>query len=419
MLIESLRRTLLAGSIVATTSLGALAGPTNYSLLTTMSIPVAAANSQGGNMTSFDISYVDPVTGIYYFADRSNASVDIFNGATNTFIGRASGFVGQLATTSVSGPDGVLVVDTGGVATLYAGDGGSTLRSFNVTNPANPIAGGTVNTGGLSFRVDEMAYSPKTNSLFVANNANSPAFASLISTSTALSPTLTKANILVPGQVASGGLEQSIWNPATGTFFVSVPTFNGTDAGGIQEFDTSGNALRSYNFTNMGVASCSPAGLALGASGNLMVGCGNANTQTVVLNPAGSGSIVAKLTQVSGSDELWFDPASGNYYVTGVNAAGDRVIDVFSDATNALLQSIDLTTLGAGKSNLHSVAVNPLNGEIFVPLTGTTSAFTDTLCPSGCVAVFAQQVPEPGTLPLITVALTGLVGYAGWRRTRA
>ena len=52
-------------------------------------------------MTSFDISFVDPVTGNYYFADRSNASVDIFSGATNTFLGRAGGFAGQLATTSL------------------------------------------------------------------------------------------------------------------------------------------------------------------------------------------------------------------------------------------------------------------------------------------------------------------------------
>ena len=392
-----------------------LAAQTNYALSTTIAIPASTVNSQGGKFNSFDISYVDPLTGYYYVADRSNASVDIINGATNTVVGQAGGFVGQQATTSVSGPDGVVVVNNGGVATLYAGDGGSTLRSFNVTNPANPIALGSVSTGGGAFRVDEMAYSPAANAIFAANNANAPAYASLIS-ATPPTPSLTATNITVPNQVASGGLEQSVWNPNTGTFFVSVPTFNGTDAGGVEEFSATGTALRSYNLSSFGIAACSPAGLTLGASGNLMIGCGTAGTQTVVLNPAGNGTIVATLTAVSGSDELWYDSANGDHYVTGSNAAGDRVIDIYSDAGYALLQSIDLTTAGFGKSNLHSVAVDPLNDEIFVPITASSAAFPNTGCVNGCVAVFAQNVPEPNSATLALTALVGMLGLTMWRR---
>ncbi len=415
----------MSKSLLATTCLVVGAGvwaspgraaPTNYGLSTTIAVPASAVNSQGGKFNSFDISYVDPLTGYYYVADRSNASVDIVNGATNKVVAQAGGFVGQQATTSVSGPDGVVVVNNGGIATLYAGDGGSTLRSFNVTNPANPIASGTVNTGGGAFRVDEMAYSPTFNAILAANNANSPAYASLIGTTPTGSPSLTATNITVPNQVPSGGLEQPVWNPTTGTFFASVPTFNGTDAGGVQEFSATGQALRSYNFSSMGIAACGSAGLTLGASGNLVVGCGTAGTQTIVLNPAGAGSIVAQLGAVSGSDELWYDAANGNHYVTGSNAAGDRVIDVFSDSGYALLQSIDLTTAGFGKSNLHSVAVDPLNDEIFVPITASSTAFPNTACVNGCIAVFAQNVPEPGTGPLALSALLGLFGITFWRR---
>ncbi len=217
-------------------------------------------------------------------------------------------------------------------------------------------------------------------------------------------------------------MEQSIWNPNTGTFFVSVPALNGTNnPGGVQEISTSGQILRTFDFASFGIASCSPTGLALGGSGNMMVGCGNAKTQTVVLNPAangGKGSVMT-LAQVSGSDEIWYDVANGKFYVTGVDAAGNRVIGTCThfDATLSLLQEINLTALGAGV-NAHSVAVDPLNGEIFVPLEGTTATAADTLCPSGCVAVFA--VPEPGTLPL---AATGLLGVLALslrlrRRTR-
>jgi hypothetical protein len=103
-----------------------------------------------------------------------------------------------------------------------------------------------------------------------------------------------------------------------------------------------------------------------------MVGCGNAGTQTVVVKP--NGTLVTTISAISGSDELWYDPVTGNFYVTGVNAAGDRVIDVISDSTYAVLDSVDLTALGADHVNAHSVAVDPLNGNIFVPLEASTTA---------------------------------------------
>ena len=57
--------------------------------------------------------------------------------------------------------------------------------------------------------------------------------------------------------------------------------------------------------------------------------------------------------------ELWHDPVT---YVTRVDASGNRVIAVIADATYALLQSIDLTVLGADNANAYLVAVDPLNG---------------------------------------------------------
>ena len=168
-------------------------------------------------------------------------------------------------------------------ATLYVGDGGSTLRSFNVTNLSAPVAQGTLNTEDGLFPADELAYSPSAKLIFAANSANSPAYASLITATPSLA--LATGNITIPGQVASGGMEQPVWDPTTGTFFVSVPTVNGMDAGGVQEFSKTGAPLRTYTFSSLGVSSCASAGLALGGSGNLLVACANAGTQTIVLNP--------------------------------------------------------------------------------------------------------------------------------------
>jgi len=197
---------------------GLCAGPAVAAPILTFQkfIPIPTAtgiNMQpGGAFSAFDISYVDPVTGNDYVADRSNGGVDIFSGSTLTFLGRAPGFTGQQATNSVSGPDGVVTVTTGGVTTLYAGDGNSTLKVFNATNPAAPSLLQTISTGG-SFRVDEMAYSPLSHQVLAANNADSPAYGNLFNTTNGTAPvSLLKSPITVSGQPAAGGMEQPAWD---------------------------------------------------------------------------------------------------------------------------------------------------------------------------------------------------------------
>ena len=201
-------------------------------------VPTGAANFQpSGAFTSFDISFADPVTGNIFIADRSNASVDIFSGSSLTFLGRAEGFTGQTGNNITSGADGVLTVTSGGVTTLYAGDGNSTLRVYNATNPAAPTFQQSISTGGTT-RVDEMAFSPSTGQVLAANNAETPAYGNLFSTTNGDPPvTLTPAlKITVPagqGGIPGGGMEQPAWNPQTTTmggasFWVSVPQLAGT-----------------------------------------------------------------------------------------------------------------------------------------------------------------------------------------------
>src|SRR5438270_3903315 len=52
-------------------------------LLAAVPIPGTAANTTGGNMYVFDISWVDQPSRTYYLADRSNAAVDIVDTKTN------------------------------------------------------------------------------------------------------------------------------------------------------------------------------------------------------------------------------------------------------------------------------------------------------------------------------------------------
>ena len=387
-------------------------------------VPADAANVQpGGAFSSFDISFADSVTGNIFIADRSNASVDIFSGSSLTFLGRATGFTGQQATTSTSGPDGVLTVTLGGVTTLYAGDGSSTLRVFNATNPAAPSLLQAISTGGTT-RVDEMAYSPLTHQVLAANNAETPAYGNLFSTTNGGAPaTLSVSPITVPasmGGIAAGGMEQPVWNPNTGTFFVSIPALAGSNnPGGVAEISTAGVVLRTIDFGTMGITSCSPTGIAVGGSGNLMVGCGNVGAAAILLNPtgnAGKGSIIKTFAGLGGTDELWYDPTTKSFYVTGNDGTNTtRFFDVVSDVTDAITQTVDLPAT----TSAHSITVDPFNGDVFVALAGTSAL---NPCPTsfanpGCIAVFAATTPLPAALPLFATGL-GALGLLGWRGKR-
>ena len=106
--------------------------------LTTQTKCLAAVSIPGNPLLSFDISFVNPDRAEMYFSDRSNSSIDIIDTETLKFKRFLSGFVGVARTpagvvdNNHSGPDGV--VNHG--RWLYAGDGNSTLKVFDLDAPS-------------------------------------------------------------------------------------------------------------------------------------------------------------------------------------------------------------------------------------------------------------------------------------------
>src|SRR5215471_3273037 len=80
------RRAGFAGYMAGALALGAVvAAGTAAHATETLKLKKVVSVPGGGKITSFDISYVDPVTGFYILGDRTNKGVDVIDTASNTF----------------------------------------------------------------------------------------------------------------------------------------------------------------------------------------------------------------------------------------------------------------------------------------------------------------------------------------------
>src|SRR6266478_2485670 len=187
-----------------------------------------AAISMGGKtLTSFDISFVDPAIGLYVLADRTNNAVDMVDTHQNLFLGFCGQgqFRGAQSSNDISGPDGVLIRDN---REIWVGDGDSTVKVFDVagcdatTKPKDVIPTGVA----ADKRADEMCNDPRDQLIMVANNAASPPFVTLIPTSSFPYSKGTLTRITFDGKNGtpnSASIEQCVWSPRTGNFYVTAP----------------------------------------------------------------------------------------------------------------------------------------------------------------------------------------------------
>ena len=353
----------VSATCVAPASAGS-AVPPSYRLVTTIPVP-------GNPLAFFDISSVDPTLGLYFLPDRSNNSVDVVSIDKRRVIGQVGGFAGTAGgNNNIAGPDGSQPTGDGYV---WAGDGNSTVkiideRSLQVVQ--------TISTGGTA-RADSIGYDPKDHIAAVVNDADTPPFVSLIYTPDGYRKILKK--ISFPD--ATNGIEQPVFDPRRGVFYVSVPQV-GPDQkhGAIAIIDP---VLRRV-VGALPVRNCQPNGAALGPKQQLLLGCSVTNDAaaaplpTQVINTL-SGRVLATFS-VGGSDEVSYDPTNQTYGLAARNNATGPVLGIIDATTLQLLNAIPTAT------NAHSIAVDPVNNKILLPLTADKS---NTICPEGCIGVYA------------------------------
>ena len=318
---------------------------------------------------SYDIGWVDPGTHRYYLADRTNKGIDLIDTTSNTYLttlakGNFEGFTGSPDT---SGPDGILAVPAD--HQLWAGDAHSLVKVVDVSSGAIVA---TVSTGG-SNRADELAYDPQDHLILIANDADDPPFLSFIST------TSRKVVGKIPYPNATNGLEQPVWDPANDMFYQSVPATKANPGGEIDKIDPKTMKVVAI----YAVTDCQPAGLVLGPSEHLLLGCSGdaiaagARAQTIIMD-AVDGYILATLTQIGGSDQVAYNPGDNRFYLaarlmtsTGMKGgATTPVLGVIDAGTNEWVANL---TTGAGA---HSVAVDPGNNRVYVPIPSGIAVFS-------------------------------------------
>jgi len=343
-----------------------------YSRVATIKIP-------GNPLAAFDISFVDRILPLYYLADRSNASLDIIDTLNNTVLKQIGGFVGvrndpvtMKPSNDISGPDGVQKV---GLSEVWVGDGDSSVKVVDlftlsvVATISTTLEG---HTADQDKRADEMAYDPRDHILVVANNAATPPFITMISTR--------PEDRRVLGHLVysdAEGVEQSVYNPVNGLFYVNL-TQVGDDpnSGAVSVVDPRTMA----EVTRFPVTGCNAAGLALGPRQNLLVGCSLTNNSQII--SARDGTLLAEIPEISGSDEVWYNPGDRKFYLAARNnpaSAGGPSLGVIDAITNKFVTSVP-TDVSA-----HSVAADRRTNNVFVPL-GPIA--TDPECSSSCIAVY-------------------------------
>jgi hypothetical protein len=410
-------------------------------LINSLPIPVSAPNTGTGTF-SFDISFVDQSTGVYYLADRNNFAVDVVSAESivtqispNNGHAPFAGISPPAFSTATAGPNGVVAA----FPWLFVTDAPSRVLSFDLRqNP--PLTVSEVTTlPGEPTRADELAYDPKDGLILAINNASTPPVATLVSVNQTTGALAVVKNIFLDtahsGVDAQNGAEQPVWDPGTQKFFLSIPQLGPNPTqGAVIRISTTGTVEATYVLTF-----CSPAGLALGPNENLLAGCntiwaengslwtGNAdrNTDTaapqLVILDAVKGVTLANVTGAGVGDEVWFNAGDNHYYAasSGSNLAPNALfparppvgtattapVNVSQgaatlDAIDALSQTLEqrVPTLNvpadpAGShpaGTAHSVAAYSGTNHVFVPIAANNAV---PFCLTGCITIYGRDDP--------------------------
>lgn len=408
------RYALVAAAACLLMSLNALAAPPDeiYSARTAVTLP-------GGNkVTSFDISFVDPLIGLYLLADRTNKVVDVIDTTTNTVLVQLAAtpaFAGATPSNDNAGPDGVITVNH---REVWAGDGPSQIKVIDLFSQKTTHV---ISTGGVN-RADELCFDPRDQLVVIANDAESPfPFISVVSTVnySVLQQIIMNGTGGTPA--ATNGIEQCQWDRRTGKFYVNIPEVNGpgndTQPGAVVVLSPqSDGTLQIENVLSVPISACAgPQGMAIGPDHQILLGCNDPNKtvpSTIIIDDRVKKAdtavkVIATVANQDGADEVWFNDGDNSYFLGRSGGANPQKLGVIDAGDGEKLGSDQSVATGLPNTassphgTAHSVAADPIFNQIYVPIPSTAGL---SVCSGaggsdaqGCIAVFTAAHDDPRT----------------------
>jgi hypothetical protein len=199
------------------------------------------------------------------------------------------------------------------------------------------------------------------------------------------------------GAFAPAGLGGMIYYPPTNTFLITngnattditvgsvdvIDPLHAITVGGVTKYVPA--IINSYPIFN-----CMPTGLNLGPGTDVFVACadhdGRAFAPSSVIINGTTGEVLTTINNVGFVDETWYNPGDHNYYLAARDMPTGPVLGVISAKTRQWLQNVPTN------GNAHSVAADPINNHIYVPLPSGSSANCQSAAADGCVGVYAAQ----------------------------
>lgn len=359
------RAMLLAAAAVAVTfAVPALAQTPGQTKLQSV-IPVPGVT--GANSFYYDGSFVDVGRRLYYLGDRSTKGIDIVDIAANKVVAQVPGifvgqaFKGEKLDNNVSGPNSLEMV---GANELWGGDGDSTIKIVDLEG--RKLAA-TIPTGGKA-RTDFIVYDPDHHVVLATNKNDLPPFISFVDPQS--------RQIVGKLEFQAKSLDGVVYDHDRKLYLMSVGATAENPHGEVDAVDPVRRAIVARYPT----PECFPAGLALGPSRHLLVGCSDDaiaagfKAKTLIMD-AGSGAILKTIGEVGGSNYVAYNPGNRRFYL------GAR--DMTEDGTKntkkmPVLGVIDAVTMGfiqnvPSAPNCKTVVADPATNRVFMPLTASPS----------------------------------------------
>jgi hypothetical protein len=196
---------------------------------------------------------------------------------------------------------------------------------------------------------------------------------------------------------AFAGLGGLAFYPPTSTFLVTNGNSTGDiTVGSVDVIDPlhaitteSGTSFVPAIINSFPIPMCMPTGVSPGPGTDVLVGCadhdGRAFAPSTVIINGTTGQILTTINNVGAVDETWFNPGDGKYYLAARDMPTGPVLGVIDAKSRQWLQNVPTN------GNAHSVAADPFNNHVFVPLPSGSAANCQSAQQDGCVGVYASQ----------------------------